>query len=76
MNWASTAVSRSASDTMRMWNSTEMVGDRSMKSTRSSASQWNDLRNKSKVKRATNLGEKSSLKGVKMKRYAFKVYHE
>jgi hypothetical protein len=43
------------------WNTSEMEGDLSMKSTRSSASQWNDLRKRSRVNRATNLGEKSSL---------------
>jgi hypothetical protein len=38
-----------------------MDGDRSMKSTLSSASQWNDLRKSSSVNSATNFGEKSSL---------------
>jgi hypothetical protein len=38
-----------------------MTGERSMKSTLSSASQWKDFRNSSSTNRATNLGEKSSL---------------
>jgi len=44
------------------WKRKEMVGDLSMKSTLSSANQWKDLRKSNKVKSATNLGEKSSLK--------------
>ena len=53
--------SRQASEITLMWNSSDMEGDLSMKSTLSSASQWKDLRNSSRVKRATNFGEKSSL---------------
>ena len=57
------AARRALSVTTLMWKSAVMVGERSMKSTLSSASQWNDFRNSSTVNRATNLGEKSSLRG-------------
>ncbi len=43
------------------WKTRVMTGERSMKSTLSSASQWKDFRNSSSTNRATNLGEKSSL---------------
>ena len=53
---------RSALSVMTLaWKRAVMVGDRSMKSTRSSANQWKDLRNSRTVNKATNLGEKSSL---------------
>ena len=47
------------------WKRIEMTGERSMKSTRSSANQWNDFRNNRSTNRPTNLGEKSSLSNMK-----------
>ena len=61
MKRQSTDAKRHARDKTRTWNSNEIEGERSMKSTRSSASQWNDFKNKSRVNNATNFGEKSSL---------------
>ena len=61
MNMQSTDANRQASDNTRIWNKSDILGERSMKSTRSSANQWKDLRNRSRVNSATNFGEKSSL---------------
>ena len=46
------------------------------KSTRSSASQWNDLRNNNTVNKATNLGLKSSRKTVKAKHVSVNAYQK
>ncbi len=59
----SSSANRRLSETTLTWNSIEMEGDLSMKSTLSSANQWNDFKNSSTVNSATNLGEKSSLVG-------------
>ena len=61
MNRQSTDAKRQARDKTRTWNNREIEGDRSMKSTLSSANQWNDFRNSRSVNNATNFGEKSSL---------------
>ena len=61
MNMQSTDANRQARDNTRIWNKSDILGERSMKSTRSSANQWKDFRNRSRVNSATNFGEKSSL---------------
>ena len=61
MNKQSTEASRHARDKTLIWNKTDIDGERSMKSTLSSASQWNDFKNSRRVNSATNFGEKSSL---------------
>ncbi len=53
-----------------------MEGDLSMKSTRSSANQWKDLRNSKTVNKATNFGEKSSLQHAKTLKHLNKQHIE
>ena len=64
MNMQSTEASRHARDKTLTWNSRDIDGERSIKSTRSSASQWNDFRKIKSVNNATNFGEKSSLRKI------------
>ena len=62
MKFTSKKPNKTANEITLIWNKAEILGERSMKSTRSSDNQWKLFRNSKSVNKATNLGEKSSLK--------------
>lgn len=65
-----------SNDTIRTWKRCERTGLRSMKSTRSSASQWKHFKKRSNMKSATNFGLKSSLNMVKARQVSVTAYHD
>ena len=62
MKFTSKKPNKTANEITLIWNKAEILGERSMKSTRSSDNQWKLFRKSKSVNKATNLGEKSSLK--------------